>query len=125
MGTPTKPRILIDEPIYGPPMVLGPLTHDGSHQPRGRRGGAVWRDGKRPGLCHNAGIKAISRIARQCARWKKERWQRVRIEFEYEQNFLAHMHPADKCDLIICWSHNWQECPLEVVELKSAVTRIG
>ena len=49
----------------------------------------------------------------------EERWQRVRIEFEYEsRNFLKHFHNADGCDLIICWSHNWPECPLEVVELE-------
>ena len=26
-----------------------------------------------------------------------------------------------KCDLIVCWEHNWPECPLEVIELKSLV----
>jgi hypothetical protein len=51
------------------------------------------------------------------------RWQWVRIEFEYEsRNFLAHMHAPEKCDLIVCWSHNWPECPLEVLELKSALS---
>jgi hypothetical protein len=29
-----------------------------------------------------------------------------------------HMHEASKCDLIICWRHNWAECPLEVLELR-------
>ncbi|HEV7674835.1 MAG TPA: hypothetical protein VGQ12_09920 [Candidatus Angelobacter sp.] len=48
-----------------------------------------------------------------------ERWQRVRIEFEYDsRNFLAHGHKLDGCDLIVCWKHNWEGCPLEVVELK-------
>jgi len=33
-------------------------------------------------------------------------WRRVLIEFEYEsRNFLAHMHPAADCDLIVCWIH--------------------
>ena len=54
------------------------------------------------------------------------RMQPVKIEFEFEsRNFLAHMHPADKCDLIVCWSHNWLECPLEVVELKSEIAKIA
>ncbi len=48
------------------------------------------------------------------------RWQRVRIEFEYEsRNFLAHMHPVAGCDLIVCWNHNWKDCPLEVLELRT------
>jgi hypothetical protein len=50
------------------------------------------------------------------------RYQRVRIEFEYEsRNFLRHMHDAEECDLIVCWEHNWRECPLEVVELRGRI----
>jgi HNH endonuclease len=49
-------------------------------------------------------------------------WQRLLIEFEYEsRNFLLHGHRVQDCDLIVCWSHNWAECPLEVIELKSIV----
>jgi hypothetical protein len=47
----------------------------------------------------------------------------VKIEFEYEsRNFLRHMHDPNGCDLIVCWEHNWPECPLEVIELKKAVS---
>jgi len=47
----------------------------------------------------------------------------VRIEFEYEsRNFMTHMHDPAGCDLIVCWEHNWEDCPLEVVELKKAVS---
>ncbi len=46
------------------------------------------------------------------------RLERVKIEFEMEsKNFLRHMHDASKADLIVCWKHNWPECPLEVIEL--------
>jgi hypothetical protein len=51
-------------------------------------------------------------------------WQRVRIEFEFEsRNFRAHKHNPDGCDVIICWVHNWPECPanIEVVELSKLV----
>jgi Homing endonuclease associated repeat len=49
----------------------------------------------------------------------------VRIEFEYEsRNFYAHMHDPKGCDLIVCWEHNWPECPLPVIELKKAVGSI-
>ncbi len=52
------------------------------------------------------------------------KWQRVRIEFEFDSlGFHRHKHRADGCDLIVCWVHNWPECPekLEVIELKKIV----
>jgi hypothetical protein len=52
------------------------------------------------------------------------RWQRVRIEFEYaSRNFLPHNHRSGGCDMIVCWTHNWPECPkeLEVIELQRIV----
>lgn len=49
-------------------------------------------------------------------------WRRVRIEFEYQsRNFREHKHDPAACDMIVCWQHNWPECPLEVLELKAAV----
>ena len=43
----------------------------------------------------------------------------VKIEFEHEsRNFYTHMHDPAGCDLIVCWEHNWEDCPLEVIELK-------
>ena len=58
-------------------------------------------------------------------RKKQQRgWEEVAIEFEYRSsNFEAHKHPVEKCDMIICWIHDWNECPIEVVELKSIVER--
>ncbi len=47
-------------------------------------------------------------------------WQPVAIEFEYEsRNFRDHRHDPKGCDLIICWTHNWPDCPknLEVIAL--------
>ncbi len=25
------------------------------------------------------------------------------------------------CDVIVCWEHNWVDCPLEVVELRGKI----
>jgi hypothetical protein len=61
--------------------------------------------------------EAVRRIA-------PDRWQRVRIEFEYEsRNFYDHGHPRNGCDVIVCWRHNWRDCPkhTEVVELSSLI----
>lgn len=53
-------------------------------------------------------------------------WQRVRIEFEFRsRNFRLHGHDPDQCDVIVCWEDNWPECPIEVLELRSAVTRLA
>ena len=57
-----------------------------------------------------------------------ERWQRVSIEFEFEsRNFRVHRHPLTGCDVIVCWRHNWDDCPkhIEVVELSSVVKSLA
>jgi hypothetical protein len=45
----------------------------------------------------------------------------VIIEFEaYSSNFKREGHDASKCNLIVCWEHDWKECPenIDVLELK-------
>jgi hypothetical protein len=57
-------------------------------------------------------------------RLTNNRWQRVRIEFEFKSaNFLTHGHDLQKCDLIVCWVHDWRDCPIEVISLKDYVER--
>lgn len=49
----------------------------------------------------------------------------VKIEFEYlSRNFRDHGHDARKCDLIVCWEHNWAECPIDVVVLREEISRL-
>jgi hypothetical protein len=49
-------------------------------------------------------------------------WRRVRLEFEYQsRSFQKHAHDPKACDLIVCWEHNWPQCPIEVLELKTAI----
>jgi hypothetical protein len=53
-----------------------------------------------------------------------ERWQRVSIEFEFEsRNYRVHRHPLRGCDIIVCWRHNWDDCPkhIEILELSSVI----
>lgn len=55
------------------------------------------------------------------------KWQRVRIEAEYEsRNFALHGHDPAECDIIVCWRHNWVKCPkeIEVIELSRIVDRV-
>ena len=45
----------------------------------------------------------------------------ITVEFElYSSNFVKHKHDPSKCDLIICWKHDWKECPnnIDVIELE-------
>src|SRR5207245_5743405 len=71
-------------------------------------------------------VEAVQTGFPDCEAMRKitpERWQRVHIEFEFEsRNFRDHGHPPTGCDVIVCWRHNWDDCPegiIEVVELSS------
>jgi hypothetical protein len=53
------------------------------------------------------------------------KWEHVRIEFEYRsKNFRDHGHDPDECDLIVCWTHDWEDSPLEVLELRTTLARL-
>jgi hypothetical protein len=46
--------------------------------------------------------------AKRCIATSTNRWQRVRIEFEFKSsNFRDHGHDPSGCDMIVCWEHDW------------------
>lgn len=52
----------------------------------------------------------------------RKRYRKCLIEFELRSSdFLRHAHPVAGCDLVVCWLHDWNECPIEVLELRSAL----
>jgi hypothetical protein len=52
----------------------------------------------------------------------KEYLRRVLIEFEYNSKHFVHDgHDPDGCHLIVCWKHDWPDCPLEVIELSKII----
>ena len=54
---------------------------------------------------------------------RRERQQPVKIEFEYRSRDFNHV--AKDCDIIVCWEDNWgNDCPLEVIELRSEVKKL-
>jgi hypothetical protein len=62
---------------------------------------------------------------KRCLDTSGTRWEHIRIEFEYKSsNFAEHGHNSDTCDLIVCWIHDWQDSPVEVLELKSAISQL-
>src|SRR3990172_2184636 len=63
---------------------------------------------------------------KRCCDKEKSQWEHIQIEFEYSSsNFLTHSHNIDECDLIVCWKDDWNECPIEVLELKNVIKYLG
>jgi hypothetical protein len=118
-GAGWRAKILEDRPIYGPLMNPSPLAHGPTNEM-----GVLFLFGT---VAAQLGfvVTWIRSEFPDCEAMilvGPEKWQRIRIEFEYEsRNFLKHMHDAKECDLIVCWKHNWPECPLEVLELSSMI----
>ena len=52
----------------------------------------------------------------------QQQLEHVRIEFEFKSSGYQG-HDPNGCDVIICWEHNWRECPssLEVIALKKEI----
>jgi Homing endonuclease associated repeat len=109
------------QPAYGRPLPHAPL----SYAPTNEAGvvllfGSVARELGFVILRTQAGFPDCEALREL----EPNRWQKVRIEFEYESyNFFEHMHPAQDCDLIVCWNHNWPDCPVEVLELQSVAEK--
>lgn len=58
-------------------------------------------------------------------RFNGKGWVEERIEFEFRASeFQVHGHDVEKCDIIVCWVNDWQDCPIEVIELKSVVKEL-
>jgi len=52
-------------------------------------------------------------------------YEPVDIEFEFKSiDFNNHGHNPKECDVIVCWEHNWPQCPLKVIELKTALSNL-
>ncbi len=119
-GPAKRTKAVLEGPAYGPPMWPGPLAHSPANEL-----GVVFLFGamaERMGFVVHR-LQAEFPDCEAIRHVGEDKWQKVRIEFEYEsRNFLKHMHEASECDLIVCWRHNWEECPLEVVELRSAIS---
>jgi len=51
-------------------------------------------------------------------------YARRTIEFEYKSSHYDHL--PEKCDIIVCWEHDWTECPkeIEVISLKDAIKEL-
>lgn len=116
------PRKLANEPVHGAPMMTTPMAFC----PTNEAGVAVLFGAVAREL--GFAIMKVQNGFPDCEAMREVepgRCQRKRIEFEFlSRNFLAHLHPLDGCDMIVCWENNWIESPIEVLELKSAVEEL-
>jgi hypothetical protein len=61
---------------------------------------------------------------KRCVDQENNQWEPIRIQFEYKSSdfktrISAKGYDESKCDLIVCWNHNWEDSPTEVLELRS------
>ena len=69
---------------------------------------------------------AAKRLVAAGPRDADARWEPVRVEFEFRsRHFFYHGHDAARCDVIVCWQHDWPDCPIEVLALRDVVERLG
>lgn len=116
---------LTDRPTYGNPIDFRGLRHEPVNEQ-----GVVFLFGM---VAKELGymVEAVQGAYPDCEAKRQigpNNWQRARIEFEYEsRNFRDHGHPCEGCDVIVCWRHNWPDCPesLEVVELSSVIKTLS
>jgi predicted transport protein len=55
------------------------------------------------------------------------RWEEIKIEFEHKSSdFDRHGHNPSEADMIVCWEHDWQQCPkrIEIIELKEEINKL-
>ncbi len=114
--------VFTNRPVYGTPMNLCPLAHAPTNEM-----GVVFLFGV---LVRELGyiVTLLQSEFPDCEALRQVmsgKWQRLRIEFEFEsRNFLKHGHRVEGCDMIVCWKHNWPECPLEVLELSKVMGKL-
>ncbi len=116
---------LQDRPVYGNPIDFRGLRHEPVNE-----NGVIFLFGI---VARELGysVEAVQQGFPDCEAKRLVgvgKWQRVRIEFEYEsRNFRDHGHAVDRCDVIVCWRHNWAQCPehIEVLELSEIIKRLG
>jgi hypothetical protein len=114
-----------DRPIYGPPINFRGLRH----APVNEQGVVLLFGMVADELGYQ--VESVQIGYPDCEAKRKiakGQWQAVQIEFEYEsKNFLTEGgHDPKKCDVIVCWIHNWAECPenLEVLALSEIIKKL-
>lgn len=111
-----KKRSIVGDPINFEGLIYGPLNENGViflfskiHDKLGINIEAV-----QPGFPDAKG-----------RRKSRKGWEDIWIEFEFKSSqFKAHNHDPKECDVIVCWEHDWKDCPIEVIELRTKIEEL-
>jgi len=59
---------------------------------------------------------------KRCLDTSDDQWEQVKIDFEYRSSdFQKYDANENESDLVVCWIHDWEECPIEVLELQAVI----
>ena len=62
-------------------------------------------------------------LAKERIREHPEKWRAVRIEFEYKTSNFN--HPPEGTDIVVCWEHDWPDCPVKrIIELRKEIRKL-
>ena len=62
---------------------------------------------------------------RRCVDIASDNWEEVELDFYFQSSDLKKTITSDsEFDIVICWKHDWSDCPLEVLELKSIIKEL-
>jgi hypothetical protein len=117
--------LMMDRAVYGDPLLIPGMAHAPTNE-----AGVLFAFGVLAGRLGFA-VKRWQVAFPDCVAVRemaKGQWQDQNVEVEFEsKNFLRHGHDPKKCDVIVCWVHNWPECPewIEVVELSKEIAKIA
>lgn len=83
-------------------------------------------------IAHELGFEIIGNRSAfpdcEARRWTataRESYEKCLIEYEFSSSdYKKHKHPMKGCDLIVCWIHDWLECPIEVLELSKVIRKL-
>ncbi|MDP2730504.1 MAG: winged helix-turn-helix domain-containing protein [Dehalococcoidales bacterium] len=111
-----RKRSIVGDPINFEGLIYGPLNENGViflfskvHDKLGINIEAI-----QPGFPDAKGRRKV-----------RKGWEDIWIEFEFKSSqFKVHGHDPKGCDAIICWEHDWKDCPIEVIELKSKIEEL-
>lgn len=111
-----RKRSIVGDPINFEGLIYGPLNENGViflfskiHDRLGINLEAI-----QPGFPDAKGRRRI-----------RKGWEDVWIEFEFKSShFKTHNHDIKECDVIVCWEHDWKDCPIEVIELKTRIEEL-
>ena len=120
--TRSAPEVAKGKRVFGPPLNFRGLRHEPVNEQ-----GVVLLFGM---VAHDLGflVEGVRTGYPDCSAKQQIKggyYVDVNIEFEFKSShFREHGHDPDKSDLIVCWEHDWPDCPIDVLELREEIRRL-